>query len=232
MTGTAVLITGAGGAVGRGVVRALLAAGHSVAAVDRVQLDTDAVIAEIPTDRDRLHAFTGDALAPDFMEHAVQGAESAFGRLDALVHLAGTYAYAPLADTDLELWHRLLNANLTSAYVAARACLPALRASRGSMVFVGAQAAVSAPANQAAYNASKAGLMTFARTLAQELRPEGIRVNSIVPDIIDTPANRKSMPRSDPARWLTVDQVADVLLYLLSERSSGVTGAAITLQRS
>lgn len=232
MTGTSVLITGTGGAVGQGVVRVLLAAGHRVAAVDRAGVDTDAVTAGRAGGRDRLHAFTGDALSADFMERAAQDAETAFGRLDALVHLAGTYAHAPLADTDLELWHRLLDANLTSAYVAARACLPALRASHGSMVFVGAQAALSTPANQAAYNASKAGLMTFARTLSQELRPEGIRVNCIVPDIIDTPANRKSMPTSDTSRWLTVDQVADVLLYLLSEQSSGVTGAAITLQRS
>lgn len=62
--------------------------------------------------------------------------------------------------------------------------------------------------------------------------PPGIRVNCIVPEIIDTPANRRSMPNSDPSRWLTVGQVADVLLYLLSNRASGVTGADIALQRS
>jgi len=225
MTERCVLITGAGGALGQGVTRAMLAAGHAVVGVDRVRLD-------LPDAGERLEALEGDALSPEFMESAVQRAQERFGELNALIHLAGTYAYATLADTDLELWHRLLNANFTSAYVAARAALPALQASSGAMVFVGAQAAMSAPAKQSAYNASKAGLMTFMRTLSQELRPDGIRVNCIVPDIIDTPANRKNMSNADTSRWLTVDQVTDVLLYLLSDGASGITGAAITLQRS
>jgi NAD(P)-dependent dehydrogenase (short-subunit alcohol dehydrogenase family) len=164
------------------------------------------------------------------MESAVGSARERFGRLDALIHLAGTYAYASLSDTDLELWNRLVDTNLTSAFVAARSAASALQASRGLMVFVGAQAGLAAPRNQSAYNASKAALMTFARTLAAELRPQGVRVNCIVPDIIDTPANRNSMPNADTSKWLSVDQVADVLLYLLSDASSGVTGAAIALQ--
>jgi len=232
MTGTSVLITGAAGAVGQGVVQAVLAAGHGVIAVDRVQLDAGVIAREIPEAAVGLHVLEGDALSPDFMASAVQTGERRFGHLDALIHLAGTYAYASLTETDIDLWHKVLNANLTSAYVAARSVLPALRTTRGVMVFVGAQAALSAPSNQSAYNASKAGLMTFARTLSQELRPDGIRVNCIIPDIIDTPANRRSMPNSDPTRWLTLDQVADVLLYLLSGRASAVTGAAIAVQRS
>lgn len=232
MTGKSVLITGAAGAVGQGVVRAALAADHGVIAVDRARVNESAVTDGMPDVRDRLHVLEGDALSQDFMESAAQRAEDRFDRLDALFHLAGTYAYAPLAETDLDLWQRVMNANLTSAYVAARAVLPSLRTTRGLMVFVGAQAALSAPAKQSAYNGSKAALMTFARTLSQELRPDGIRVNCIVPDIIDTPANRRSMPNSDTSRWLTVDQVADVLLYLLSDRASAVTGAAIALQAS
>ena len=232
MRGKAVLITGAAGALGRGVVRAMLEAGHAVSSVDRVRADPGPIAAEIDGAAERLQTLEGDALSPESMENAVRRAEDEFGRIDALLHLAGTYAYAPLSDMDVDLWHRLLDANVTSAYVAARACLPALRGSHGSMVFVGAQAATAAPANQSGYNAGKAALMTFARSLSQELRPDGIRVNCIVPDIIDTPANRKSMPDSDTSRWLTVDQVADVLLYLLSEQASGVTGAAIALQRS
>jgi NAD(P)-dependent dehydrogenase (short-subunit alcohol dehydrogenase family) len=207
----------------------MLAAGHAVTAVDRSGFDQAEVI---PSDQaaQRLQILQGDALSPDFMESAVGSARERFGRLDALIHLAGTYAYASLSDTDLELWHRLVDTNLTSAFVAARSAASALQASRGLMVFVGAQAGLAAPRNQSAYNASKAALMTFARTLAAELRPQGVRVNCIVPDIIDTPANRNSMPNADTSKWLSVDQVADVLLYLLSDASSGVTGAAIALQ--
>lgn len=100
------------------------------------------------------------------------------------------------------------------------------------MVFVGAQAALTFPANQAAYNAAKSGVLALAKTLATELRPAGIRVNSVVPDIIDSAANRRSMPNANSEKWLRPEQVADTLLYLLSDEASGVTGASITLQRT
>src|SRR5438270_13658130 len=105
MTGRCVLITGAGGALGRGVTEAILAAGHAVVAVDRGQLDPQSVTGGTPDAGDRLEVLQGDALSPEFMEHAVDRARERFGRLDALIHLAGTYAHASLADTDLELWH-------------------------------------------------------------------------------------------------------------------------------
>lgn len=232
MTATSVLITGAAGALGQSVVRATLAAGHTVLAIDRAHLESPAFQEAIEGAGERVLALQGDALSPEFMEGAVQQAQERFGELGGLFHLAGGYRYAPLDRTDLDLWRHMLDVNVTSAYVAARACLPAVRRSRGSMVFVGAQAAISAPANQPAYNASKAALMTFARTLSQELRPDGVRVNCIVPDIMDTPANRKSMPGADTSKWLTLEQVADVLLYLLSADASAVTGATLALQRT
>src|SRR5438270_10748338 len=120
-----VMITGAGGALGRGVVRAMLRVGHAVVGIDRAPIDGDSLTADIPASGDRLAGLQGDSLSPEFMESAVKETQSRFSRLDALVHLAGTYAYAPLADTDLEVWDRLVNANFTSAYVAARASLPA-----------------------------------------------------------------------------------------------------------
>lgn len=181
---------------------------------------------------EHLLGLEGDALSGDFMESAVQQTVSRFGALDALWHLIGGFAYASLEDTSLELWRRMISLNLESAYIGAHAALPFLLRSHGSVVFVGAQGAVTASANQSAYNASKAGVMTFAQTLAHELRPRGVRVNAIVPDIIDTEVNRRSMPRADFETWLTPQQVADVLLYLLSENSSAITGGTITLQRS
>jgi NAD(P)-dependent dehydrogenase (short-subunit alcohol dehydrogenase family) len=226
MAGKTVLINGAAGALGREVVQAVAGAGHNVLAVDRSPLPEDLARLE------RVQAVQGDALSPDVMAGAVRQATDRFGGLDGLFHLAGTYRYASLADTDLDLWQMLLNVNLTSAYVAAHAVLPALTGSGGVMVFVGAQAGISAPGNQSAYVAGKAGVIAMARSLAAELRPAGVRVNVIVPDIIDTPANRAALPKADPAKWLQPQQVADVLLYLLSDAASGITGAAINLQRS
>ncbi len=221
-----VLITGAAGALGANVVRAVIAAGHRVVAVDRSPLPDDLAAS------DRVQAAQGDALSPDFMAGVVAEAAERFGALDGLFNLAGMYRYAPLEETDLDLWQTVLSVNLTSAYVAAHACLPGLTATGGVMVFVGAQAGISAPGNQAAYVASKAGVIAMARSLAAELRPAGVRVNCILPDIIDTPANRASMPKADTSKWLQPQQVANVLLYLLSDASSGITGATINLQRS
>jgi NAD(P)-dependent dehydrogenase (short-subunit alcohol dehydrogenase family) len=204
----------------------VIAAGHNVVAVDRSALPEDLASSE------GVQAAQGDALSPDFMAGVVTEATGRFGRLDGLFHLAGMYRYAPLGETDLSLWQMVLSVNLTSAYVAAHAALPALTESHGVMVFVGAQAGINAPGNQAAYVASKAGVIAMARSLAAELRPAGVRVNCILPDIIDTPANRASMPKADTSKWLQPQQVADVLLYLLSDASSGITGATINLQRS
>lgn len=226
MEETTVLMTGAAGALGSEVARAVIAAGHNVLAVDRSPLPEDLAAS------DQVAGVQGDALSPDFMAGAVREGLSRFGRLDALFHLAGMYRYAPLAETDLDLWQTVLNVNLTSAYVAAHAIQDALTKSKGVMVFVGAQAGINAPGNQAAYVASKAGVIAMARSLATELRPSGVRVNCILPDIIDTPANRASMPKADTSKWLKPQQVADVLLYLMSDAASGITGATINLQRS
>ncbi len=232
MTEKTVLITGGTGALGQPVVQAVVRRGHAASVVYRAPAEWARLNDALKDVRERLLGLEGDAFSLDFMEAAVRATEDRFGSLDGLFHLVGGYAYAPLEDTSPDLWQRIVTLNLSSAYVAARATLSALASSRGVMVFVGAQAALKTPANQSAYNASKAGVIALAQTLANELRASGVRVNSIVPDIIDTPANRKSMPNASYDRWLAPEQVADVLLYLLSDEASGVTGAALALQRS
>jgi NAD(P)-dependent dehydrogenase (short-subunit alcohol dehydrogenase family) len=226
MAGKTILITGAAGALGQGVLRSVLAAGYKVIGVDRAPLPEEFAQSA------QVLGLQGDALSPQFMDAAVRQGTERFGSIDGLFHLAGMYRYSPLADTDLDTWNLILSVNLTSVYVAAHAVLPALTESHGAMVFVGAAAGINAPGNQSAYVVSKAGVIAFARSLAAELRPAGVRVNCIVPDIIDSPANRKSMPNADTSKWLTTEQVADALLYLVSDAASAVTGAAMTLQRS
>lgn len=224
-----VLVTGGTGALGSQVVRALLAAANRVAVVYVVPTEWERLLNDVGEDRQSLIGLQGDVLSPGFMESAVTGALERFGRLDGLLHLMGGYAYAPLMDTTPDVFRRMIGLNLESAVVAARAAAPALRESRGVIVFTGAQGAIDATPNQAAYNVSKAGVIALARTLARELKSDGIRVNAIAPDIIDTPANRRSMPRSDFSRWLTPQQVADVLVNLISDASSAVDGAVLNL---
>lgn len=232
VTDKAVLITGGTGALGQPVVQAVLERGYAATVLYVVSSEWDA-LQQAVTDgaRERLLGIQGDALSPDVFDAAVRSTTDRFGHLDGLFHLMGGYAYASLEDTTPDLWRRMIDLNLTSAYVAARAVRPALDRG-GVMLFVGAQAALQTPANQSAYNAAKAGVIALARTLAAELRPDGIRVNAVVPDIIDTPANRRNMPNAQHDRWLMPQQVAESLLFLLSDAGSGVTGATVTLQRS
>jgi NAD(P)-dependent dehydrogenase (short-subunit alcohol dehydrogenase family) len=231
MAGKSVLITGGTGALGQSVVESVVQHGHSASVVYVSPEEWTRLHDALAANEEQVLGLQGDALSLDFMERAVRQTVDRFGSLDGLFHLIGGYAYAPLEETSPETWQRILGLNLTSAYVAAHAALPSL-SSGGVMVFVGAQAAFTTPANQVAYNAAKAGVLALAETLAHELRPKGIRVNAIVPDIIDTPANRKAMSNANIDRWLKPQQVADVLLYLLSDQASGVTGATITLQRT
>lgn len=227
-----ILVTGGTGALGNAVVRSLLHDGNQVSVVYLVDEEWERLRLGLDTDADRVLGLKGDVLDPAFMNSAVAAAVAKHGGLQGLLHLVGGYAYGPLADTTLEAWRRMIQLNLESAYVAARACLDAMKAEGGVMVFVAAQGALDASPNQSAYNASKAGVVALARTLARELRESGIRVNAIAPDIMDTPANRRSMPRSDPSGWLTPQQVAEVLSYLVSDAGSGVDGAVVNLSRS
>ncbi|MGH2449420.1 MAG: SDR family NAD(P)-dependent oxidoreductase [Chloroflexota bacterium] len=222
------LVTGGTGALGRSVVTTLVGAGYDVTVPYVVPEEWQRLESDLGQKRDKVLGIEGNALDPDFLEQAIGQAVEKFGGLSALVHLLGGYAHGSLEDTGLDLWQRMMRLNLESAYLAAQASLPHL--SKGSsMLFVGAEAGIEAPGGQPAYNASKAGLMTLGRSLAHELGDRGIRVNVIAPDIMDTEANRRAMPKGNFDRWLKPEQVAQVVRYLLSDDASAVTGAIVPL---
>lgn len=232
MSDEVVLVSGGTGALGSAVVRGVLGGGYRVTIPYVVPAEWQTLVQDLGEHADRVLGVETDVLDPEALSALLARTDRDIGPLRALVHLVGGYAYAPLEKTSPETWHRMLSLNLDSAYTAARVALPYLRVSRGSMVFVGAQGAVSASPNQAAYNVAKAGVMTLARTLAHELRADGIRVNAIAPDIIDTPANRRAMPNANVETWLQPRQIADTVLFLVSDASSAVTGSVLNLQRT
>jgi len=103
------------------------------------------------------------------------------------------------------------------------------QAGRGAIVSIAAGAALKAPSGLSAYAASKSAVIRLTESLADELKGEGITVNTVMPSTIDTPQNRAAMPDADTSKWVTPDQVAEVMAFLVSPQASGVTGAAVPI---
>lgn len=218
LAGKRVAVTGAFGSLGSAVVAAAIAAGAKVAAIDR---------APAPGDAHGAQAFGGVDLADSAAaKTALDAATKALGGLDALVNIAGTFRYETLAEGGAETFDLLYRVNLRTAVAASKAALAHLP-DGGRIVNIGAASAVKAGAGVAAYTASKSGVMRFTESLAEELKPRGITVNAVLPSIIDTPPNRKDMPNADFAKWVKPAELAGVIVFLLSDAASPITGALV-----
>ncbi len=215
-----VVVTGAAGALGRTAVAVLAEAGHDVTGID---------IAEGFDGLTGLGRALGgvDLGSPDQVRAALERATAAAGPLGALVNIAGGFVWETVADGDPASWQRMFDINVLATLNATRAALDHLAPTAASIVNVGAAAALKAGAGMGAYTAAKSGVMRLTEALADELKPRGIRVNAILPSIIDTLANRQDMPDADYSEWVTADELAEVITFLISEKASGVTGALI-----
>lgn len=151
------------------------------------------------------------------------------GRIDIVVNAVGAYAGgSPLWETSLEIFDRQIALNLRSGFVLARNAIPVmLRQSSGVFINIGSQAAVNHSAGASAYVASKAAALAMMDSLAADVHGQGIRVNTVLPSIIDTPANRQAMPGADFSKWPKPDKIADVILFLADDESKLIHGAAI-----
>jgi NAD(P)-dependent dehydrogenase (short-subunit alcohol dehydrogenase family) len=219
MKGKVVLITGGAGALGQTVVPAFVSAGAAVISGDLNPVQVPGVTA-LKAD------FTDQSQIRSLVDEVIRSS----GRLDALVNLVGGFATGRLVETDVSLWQRMLNMNLTSAFLLSQAVLPfMLQRRHGRIVHVAARAALEPFAGAAAYIVSKAGLIGLIRTLAPELEGSGVTVNAVLPSTIDTPANRRAMPAADPSKWTRPDSIAQMLTFLASDAASQTNGALIPI---
>jgi NAD(P)-dependent dehydrogenase (short-subunit alcohol dehydrogenase family) len=220
MQGLVIAVTGAFGALGHAVTAAARREGAQVAGIDRSP-------APDGFDAGVLHIGHTDLADPASAARAMEAVVARFGRLDVLVNLAGGFRWQTLADGPFEAWTALYAMNVLTAAAASKAALPHLVASgRGAIVNVGANGALKAGAGMGAYAAAKSGVHRLTEALAEEWKGK-VRVNAILPSTLDTPANRADMPKADPAAWVTLDEAAQVILFLASERASAITGALV-----
>ena len=214
-----VAVTGGFGALGAATVLAALSAGARVVAIDRSAAPTGGIGGATclgGVDLADMHA-ANEALA---------AAAKAMGGLDGLVNIAGTFRYETVAGGDPDTWDLMYRINLRTAVLASQAALEHLQAG-GRIINIGAASALKAGAGVAAYTASKSGVMRLTEALADELKDRDITVNALLPSIIDTAPNRADMPKADFSRWVKPQQLADVIVFLLSGQASAITGALI-----
>jgi NAD(P)-dependent dehydrogenase (short-subunit alcohol dehydrogenase family) len=216
-----VLVAGGTGALGAGVLRALLDEGHPVTTtwlVDR--------------ERDRVEEEFGDRVTlveADLMEQAgAEAAVAAASDLGAVVNLVGGYSSGPLAhETEIDTYEKMLRLNLRPGFNLVRAAFPGMLETGGAYVGVSARPALKPFAGAAAYVTAKAAVLAFVRALDADYAKDGIRSNAILPSVIDTPANRAATPDADFSKWVQPDAIGRVVRFLVSDDSKPTSGAAV-----
>ena len=225
MKGRSIVISGAFGALGRVVAEAAAKRGALVAALDGAPPPTGLGERLGP---DALLLGGVDLRAEASAGKAMAQVKSRFGRIDALVNIAGAFKWETVADGKPETWVDLFAVNLTTVLNASKAALPHLiESGAGRIVNVGALGALKAGAGFGAYGASKSAVHRLTEAMAEELKNRGVTVNAVLPSIIDTPANRAAMPEADFTRWVAPADLAAVILFLASDEARAVTGALL-----
>jgi 3-oxoacyl-[acyl-carrier protein] reductase len=220
MNGKVIVVTGASGALGKVVAETALARGARVAGVDHAA-------SQIPATASRIELGGVDLSDAAAAKNAIEAVAAHFGSCDALINIAGGFAFETVAEGDAKTWQRMYALNVLTALNASRAAIPHLAASSaGRIVNIGAIGALQAGSGMGAYAASKAGVHRLTEALAAEWKGR-ITVNAVLPSTIDTPANRASMPKADFGKWVTPLELAEVILFLVSDAASAVTGALL-----
>ena len=226
MPNRTIVVTGAFGALGRGVAAAAAASGASVAAIDVAPAPPPELAAQLGP---RSFCLGGaDLSTAEGAAKAMAAIKARLGRIDALVNIAGGFAWERAETGDTLTWERMFKLNLATTLNASRAALPhLLENGAGRIVNVGANAALKAGAGMGAYAASKSAVHRLTESLAEELKDRDVTVNAVLPSTIDTPANRKDMPDADFDKWVKPADLAALILFLVSPDARAVNGALI-----
>jgi NAD(P)-dependent dehydrogenase (short-subunit alcohol dehydrogenase family) len=225
-----VLVTGGTGGLGREVTMAFLEGGANVVVSYVVAEEFDAVVSA--ASKIGVRAPEGanvNVTDEQAVEKFIAGVVGKYGRLDILVNTVGGYAGGmKVWESDLRTYEKMLNLNLRAGFVLARAVVPQMiKQNRGWIVNIASKAAFDHAAGGALYAASKAGALALMDSLAADVKPYNINVNTVLPSIIDTAANRKAMPGADFSKWPKPQEIAQVILFLCSEEARVIHGAAI-----
>jgi NAD(P)-dependent dehydrogenase (short-subunit alcohol dehydrogenase family) len=228
-SGKVVLVAGGTGALGHAVSLAFLEKGAKVVVTYRQQRELEDLKRVAAASASSLQGQEVDVTDEATMKRVVQTVIAEHGHLDVAVNTVGAFAGgAKLWEEDTKVFEQMLAANLRSGYAISRAVIPEmLRQKRGVFINIASRAAVDHTAGIASYAASKAAAVALMDSLAAELKGTGVRVNSVLPSIIDTEVNRKAMPKADYAQWPKPEDIARVIAFLASDEAKLIHGASI-----
>jgi NAD(P)-dependent dehydrogenase (short-subunit alcohol dehydrogenase family) len=228
MEGKTAIVTGGSGVIGSAVCQRLLEEGGTVVVADRHAPAADAVAA-LGDDSTRLHFHETDVTEEGSVAALVRETTSAHGGPHVLMNIAGGFRFGPAVD-ELAVadWDSMLDLNLKSAFLCMKHVLPVMKEQGyGRIVSVAARSGLKGDAMVAPYAVSKGGVILLTQSVADEVRSYDITVNAVLPSIVDTPANRTAMADADFGAWVPPRELAEVMLFLASDRARVISGAAV-----
>jgi 2-deoxy-D-gluconate 3-dehydrogenase len=239
LKGRVAIVTGGNGGIGLGMARGLAGAGAGVVVAGRNAEKSEAAVRELGKLGAEAMAVTVDVTDEAAVDRLVKATRERFGRIDILINNAGTNVRKSLHEYSLDEWHRVMNTNLTSAFLCSRAVYPAMKAAGGGKVInIGSMMSIFGASFSPAYGASKGGIVQLTKSAAIAWAPDNIQVNAVLPGWIDTELTqgaRREVPwlhesvlkRTPARRWGTIEDMSGVAVFLASSASDFVTGTFI-----
>ncbi len=242
----AVLITGGASGIGRASAERYAHGGWKVAIIDRDGMAARAVAESL----DDAAAFPADVTDVAALTESIVHACAWAGRLDAVIAAAGVWSEGPIEMVTEAEYQRVMDVNVKGVLFTARACIPALRSTKGTLLLISSDAGLQANRGAALYCASKGAVVLLAKTLALDLASDGVRVNAVCPGDVMTPMLRSqaeehgagdpagyltrilaNFPQGDTARFIEASEVAELLWFLGQPGARAITGAALSIDQ-
>lgn len=224
-----IVVTGASGNLGKAVVRGFLNKSGIVCGIYYHQPPEEELV-EMSGSQGVFHSFTGvDLTDREGVKKLADQIRNDIGVVEAVINTVGGFMMGERVDQmKSETWNQMLSVNVNTMLNSAAAFVPMMvELQRGKFITIGSRSASTGGAKTGAYAAAKSAVLRLTESMAAELKSSGIQANCVLPGTIDTPENREAMPNADFAKWVTPEQIAEVILFLASSNADAITGAGI-----
>ncbi len=228
LEGKTAIITGGTGGLGKDVVKLFLEKNCNVISTYIIDDEIDKFVYLREQYKSKVIFAKADVTNENQINKLVSKAKEIYGKIDILINLVGGFTKANIYKTDIESFDEMININLKSCFVCTKQILPHfIENNSGKIVNIAAKPAVKSYSGVGAYGASKAGVVALTETVADEVKDYDINVNAIIPGTIDTAQNRIDMKDADFTKWVKPEELAKVILFLVTEDSKSISGAVI-----